>query len=354
MAAPSFVWLFSWSTSKTLSSALTKTGKNSSWHLEVSYISQLLSYWTIFHVSNCCFCSWLVQALRHSWRLFWWQNYEISHLFSIFLPVENEFFQIPKHSTIRLFIFMILQVKFQGWQCGEPVSKPENWHTWAEWEHHPLRPRYFTSRGMRTPWWRRFAEDKPQASGTCSSQSGSPEWGASPTQGPAPRPGERGWPGSPARTVARRRVQPGASTGPGPGWGPGGPRQSVASWAQGQARAWRWWFRFREVAAEARPSHRAAAGERLPAEGPDATGGRRAAREPLPGAGRLPSPRQAPAPAEPLQTILWRQNPSVAGLAHLARTAPPVQAFDGNTHTGFQAKCAPLRTLRMPSSCAAE
>lgn len=314
MAAPSFVWLFSWSTSKTLSSALTKTGKNSAWHLEVSYISQLLSYWTIFHVSNCCFCfcSWLVQALRHSWRLFWWQNYELSHLFNIFLPVENEFFQIPKHSTVRLFIFMTLQVKFQAWQCWEPVLKPENRHTWAEWEHHPLRPRYFTSRGTRTPWWRRFAEDKPQASGTCSSQSGSPEWGAAPTQGPAPRPGERGWPGSPARTAARRHVQPGAGTGPGPGWGPGGPRQSVASRAQGQARAWRWWFRFREAAPRPGP----AAGPRLES-GSQRRGrmGQAAAALPgslCPGQGGCPphaGPQLQPSPFKPFcngKTHLWR------------------------------------------------
>lgn len=39
--------------------------KDFSWHLEISYISHLLSFWILFYISNCCFCLWLVQALWH-------------------------------------------------------------------------------------------------------------------------------------------------------------------------------------------------------------------------------------------------------------------------------------------------
>lgn len=39
--------------------------KDFSWHLEISYISHLLSFWTFLYIPNCCFCLWLVQALWH-------------------------------------------------------------------------------------------------------------------------------------------------------------------------------------------------------------------------------------------------------------------------------------------------
>lgn len=95
-----------------------KIDKDSFWHLEVSYISQFLSF---FYISNCCFCfhSWLVQALSHSWDLissclFINSLLKGSSLLATFIYAsffflqKIFFFQIPKHSTIRLFIFMIL------------------------------------------------------------------------------------------------------------------------------------------------------------------------------------------------------------------------------------------------------
>lgn len=37
------------------------------WHLEITYKSHILLFWTFFNISNCCFCFylWLVQALWH-------------------------------------------------------------------------------------------------------------------------------------------------------------------------------------------------------------------------------------------------------------------------------------------------